>query len=202
MRAAHLLTVTFLIGCANRPAWPERDGAAVLRNRGFGADLMQRVVEGQPLDPDQIERLACIGDENVDFLLARNPSLPRDRMDDYSKSRNDFVRSGLARNPALPENLVSALALDPSHTVWTGLAANPGLDAKTLMHLHEAHDLGWSWFAMNPACPPEIERAIRARSAIAALGSNGPRLVEAATRPWDRIGDQRCALRTCSRWRS
>jgi hypothetical protein len=83
-------------------------------------------------------------------------------MDHYSKSRNDFIRSGVARNPALPERLVDALMRDSSHTVWTGLAANPGLAAKTLMQLHEMHDLEWSWFAMNPACPPEVEQVIRA----------------------------------------
>jgi hypothetical protein len=162
MRASHFLAVAILVGCANRPAWPERDGATALRNRGFGEDLVERVVEGQPLESGELEELGRIDDENVAFLLARNPSLPLDRVDHYSKSRNDFIRSGLARNPALPEDVVAVLMRDPSHTVWTGLAANPGLAAKTLMQLRELHDLEWSWFAMNPACPPEVEQAIRA----------------------------------------
>jgi hypothetical protein len=159
MRLALLLTL--VVGCVNKPAWPERDGDRELRRNGVADATVERVVAGEPLDPEQYEDFGRIHDRNVAFLLARNPSLPVEKMEMYADAHDDFIRSGLARNPALPGSLIEKLFVDDSHTVWTGLAANPGLDAKTLIRLHDEKKMDWDWFAMNPACPPEVEKAFR-----------------------------------------
>lgn len=156
LRLVSLAVGLVIVGCVNKPGWPERDGAKRLRGTGIDAATVERVVQGRKLDQATQARIEKIRNQDVGFLLARNPSLDQSRMRRLSKHRNDFVRSGVARNPALPRELVSELRDDASHTVWVGLAANPSLAAGTLLLLKQERDLEWYWFAMNPACPPEI----------------------------------------------
>lgn len=161
LRASLLCWVMITCGCIQRPAWPERDGARWLDAEGFDAAIITRVVEGYRVSGEVFDRLEDSTDLDVLFLYARNPHLPRDRMERLSTHPEEFVRAGLARNPALPPALVQALLDDPAHSVWIGLAVNPSLGATTLLELKERRQLEWSWFAGNPGCPPLIQEKIR-----------------------------------------
>ena len=156
-------------GCVNRPAWPERDGGRALRARGFPAELVDRLVKGAPVTTGEFDRLARVRHRDVRFLVARHPHIGPERMREYAAHSDDYVRSGVAQNPAISAELVTQLRADESHTVWVGLARNPSLDARTLLEIQAEHDLGWSWFALNPNCPPEVEARIRASGDPSAL---------------------------------
>ena len=93
MRSALLLAPLFAIGCANAPAWPEQDGGKALRERGVAEATIQKVVAGEPLELAQYEEFGRMHDHNVAFLLARNPSLPVERMERYAEASDDFIRS-------------------------------------------------------------------------------------------------------------
>lgn len=159
---AAALSAALLVACGMGPAWPERDGRAWLERRGYEAQWVERVVRGEAIDDALAAELLRRGSDDVRFLVARNGSLSRERMDALSRDRDDFVRSGLARNPQLPPELFERLLDDESHTVWTGLAANPWLDARSLLRVREETGVDWMFFAANPNLPPEVEHALRA----------------------------------------
>jgi len=45
-------------------------------------------------------------------------------------------------------------------TVYAALARNRGLSEEMLLKLHHERKSGLVYFAMNPHCPPEIQRRI------------------------------------------
>ncbi|MEM7165161.1 MAG: hypothetical protein AAF581_06825 [Planctomycetota bacterium] len=160
-RQMFMAVVVLLAGCVNSPGWPERDGAKRLRRAGYDGATITKIIQGRPLPETVCHDLESIRNQDVGFLLARNPHLGIEQMTRLSRRKNDFVRAGLARNPSLTAELIDTLRNDSSHTVWIGLAANPSLETKALLELRKQHGLDWSWFAMNPACPAQIVEKIR-----------------------------------------
>ncbi|MHC4924269.1 MAG: hypothetical protein ACYTG4_09360 [Planctomycetota bacterium] len=157
-----ILAVGFLVmsGDVIGGAYPAKNGADWLEQKGYSDDIVDAVVEGGVLQEDVIAELVGRKNADVSFLLARNPNLPRKWMDHFSSDKDDFHRSGLAQNPSLPDDLANLLMKDPSHTVWTGLARNPGLDGKTQVRVHKTTGVDLSWFTYNANMATEIEALI------------------------------------------
>lgn len=141
-------------------AYPEKGGPKFLIEHGFSELLAERVVQGDPLEPTELESLGKLRDQNVRFLLARNPHLPPRVIDRFVRDRDDFVRSGAAQNSSLTEQNIEALMNDFSHTVLIGLAGNPILTDERQMRLHRLDRIGLVYFAMNPNCAKTLRDAI------------------------------------------
>lgn len=141
-------------------AYPEKGGPKFLMEQGFSALLAERVVQGDPLEPAELESLGKLRNQNVHFLLARNPHLPPSAIDRFIRDRDDFVRSGAARNPSLTEQHIETLMNDSSHTVLIGLAGNPILTDERQMWLHRNDRITLVYFAMNPNCAKPLRDAI------------------------------------------
>lgn len=142
------------------PAHPKRDARAHLSSRGYDATLIERVVHSQAIDASDAAEFSHSPSPDVRFLIARNEYIPDDVRDALSRDRNDFTRSGAAHNPKLTTEQVERLFHDRSHTVYAALARNRGLSEEMLLKLHRERKPGLVYFAMNPHCPPEIQREI------------------------------------------
>lgn len=153
--------ISALTGCnIAGGAHPEKNGATFLAEQGFPALLAERVVQGDALEPAEIAALSRLRDENVRFLLGRNPHLPSEAVDLFIRDRNDFVRSGAARNSNLTLRQIETLMNDLSHTVLIGLAENPSVSEEHQMRLHQQRRIGLLYFAMNPNCARPLRDAV------------------------------------------
>jgi hypothetical protein len=141
-------------------AYPEKDGPKFLTEHGISNLLAERVVQGDPLDPAELECVGSFRDLNVRFLLARNPHLPPETVDRFIRDRNDFVRSGAARNSNLTALQIETLLNDSSHTVLSAIAQNPVLSDELQMRLHRTRRISLLYFAMNPNCAAPLRDAI------------------------------------------
>lgn len=143
-------------------AYPEKGGPKFLIEHGFSELLAERVVQGDALEPAELESLSKLNNINVHFLLARNPHLPPSAIARFVRDRDDFVRSGAAQNSSLNEQHIESLMNDFSHTVLIGLAGNPILSDERQMQLRRINRIGLSYFAMNPNCAKDLRDAILA----------------------------------------
>lgn len=158
-----IAVLIFLLPCAcMKPggAYPEEDGRVYLEKQGYPASLVDAVVAGTPLEPEQVEAFSRSSSADVRYLVARNRYLSPQQIDLFIGHRNDFTRSGAANNPNLTDRQVSELSEDRSHTVRAVLAGNPTLSDAQLLTLYAERNLVLLWFARNPNCPPSIRDAI------------------------------------------
>lgn len=153
-------TSLFVVACLNSPAFPERDGRQYLEKKKYDAQTVDTVVNLGKLDRATFEKLSKESDINVRYLLGTNANLPSDLLDKLTKDSSDFVRGGAASNPNLTKAQIEALKNDSSVTTQGYLASNPAVPEKDLIELHEKHDVGLLYFAMNPKCPEVLKKKI------------------------------------------
>jgi hypothetical protein len=146
------------IGSSIGPAHPERDARIHLQERKYSNELIERVIARAPIDAATFERLAGEDSIDVKFLIAQNPALPSNLLDQLAKDPSDFVRGGAAQSPHLTRAQIQALSADESVTTQSYLAGNPHVPEADLIRLHEKHEVPLMWFAMNPKCPQVLKQ--------------------------------------------
>lgn len=161
-----LLAGPFLAaGCGMQicgPAYPEKNGGQYLRQAGYASETVTAVIARAPLDHKLVVELTACRSSDIRYLVAGNPHLTGDEIGLYMADGDDFARSGAATNPSLSPAQMQTLMKDPSHTVYARLAGNPAVPPALLLQLHKERHPGLLWFAMNPKCPDELKREIRA----------------------------------------
>ena len=156
-----LLSSFLLVAGCNGPAFPQRDSRAYLERKNYSRDTIEAVLNLKPLPHDQIVTFHQCGSADVRFLVGSNPTLTAEEIDLFLCDPDDYARSGTAYNTSLTSAQIERLFHDRSHLISCGLAGNPAVPAPILLKLHRERRPGLVFFAMNPACPPEIMEKIR-----------------------------------------
>ncbi len=156
-----VLAALFTVVDCNGPAFPDRDGRAYLEKHKYPQALVDPVVNGKPLQHDQVIQFSKCRSTDVRFLVGKNPTLRPEEIDFFIGDADDYARSGAAHNRSLTVEQMERLFRDDSHTVYASLAENPSVPEEMLLRLHAERRPGLVFFAMNPKCPPKIVDEIR-----------------------------------------
>lgn len=153
------LFCSIMISCGLAgPAYPNKNGAKYLQEKGYSKTIIEAVISISNLDVLEFERLAKEASTDVRFLIAQNPYISKNILIRMASDESDFVRGGAALNSNLSAELIEKLSSDPSHTTRLYVARNPHIPEHYLLDLYVNGKMELQWFAMNPKCPEILKQ--------------------------------------------
>lgn len=143
-----------------------------LQAQGTPTNIIHAIVNKNELTEEDAACYAVQEHEGVRMLIAQNPYISLDLLDQLSRDSSYFVRSGAAENINITADMLRRLARDKESLVIWGLARNPMVPEEILLELYRSEKRSkwehWSpWgtvlfrFAGNPYCPHVIRGALR-----------------------------------------
>lgn len=153
------LLVGLLLACvpANSPPLFHTRAKAFLASRGVAPELADKLVNEQPLAPDEALQLVAFDDPATLHLVAANAGTPAEWVARLAEHRSEEVRWGAATNAKLTPDAQSRLRTPGRYSTMNSyLARNPALPAELIRTMYRTNEASAASIAMNPSCPPDV----------------------------------------------